>query len=94
MAEVQILVLFIHIGAATAWIGGIIYLRHILLPTLMALAPNVRGPVVANLGPRTVRFLLRAGEVTIAAGLVNFFLMNGMERVKLSPFGAPLSPSV
>lgn len=82
MVWLSILVMFIHIGAATAWIGGLAYLRLIVLPTLLQAAPPVRGPIVADLGPRTVRFLLRSGEITIVAGIGNFFLMNGMEHAK------------
>ena len=92
MTYLNIAVMFLHIGSAIAWIGGIVYLRHVLLPVLMQQAPNVRGPVVADLGPRSVRFLLRAGEITIATGLVNFFLMGSMEKAKLSPvWGASIT---
>ena len=74
MALVQMLVMYIHIGAAIMWIGGLAYLRFILLPALTRAAPEVRGPLMVDLGPRTVRFILRVAEITITAGIVNTFL--------------------
>lgn len=76
--------MFAHIGAAITWIGGLAYVRFILLPALTRAAPTVRGPVFIDVGPRTVRFLLRSGEITIAAGLANFFLMGGMEKARVA----------
>lgn len=80
----SVFVLFIHIGAAITWIGGLAYLRFILLPALTRAAPTVQGPLVVDVGPKTVRFLLRSGEITIAAGLANFFLMGGMEKARVA----------
>ena len=85
MALVNMLVMFIHIGAGIIWIGSLIYLRLILLPALGRAAPAVRGPLLMDLGPRTVRFILRVAEVTIVAGLINFLLMGGMVRMTASP---------
>lgn len=84
MDLIPVLVTFAHIGAAITWIGGLAYVRFILLPALTRAAPTVRGPLVLDVGPKTVRFLLRSGEITIAAGLANFFLMGGMEKARVA----------
>ncbi len=84
MAFLNVLVMFVHIGAAILWIGGLAYLRFILLPALTRAAPAVRGPLIVDVGPRTVRFLLRSAEITMAAGIVNFFLMGGMEKARVA----------
>ena len=68
------LVMFIHIGAGVMWVGGLAYLRFIVLPTLTSAAPTVRGPIMVELGPRTVRYMLRLAEITMAAGVLNIFL--------------------
>ncbi len=81
MTELNMLILFLHIAGAIAWIGGLFYLRFIVLPVLMAAAPTVRGPVLVELGPRSVRMLLRVAELTIVAGVVSFFLLGGFPRM-------------
>lgn len=84
MDPIRVLVMFLHIGAGIIWIGGLAYVRFVLLPGLGRAAPNVRGPLVADVGPKTVRFLLRYGEVTIVTGLANFFLMDGLVKSRFS----------
>ena len=81
MTLIQILVLYIHIGAGIMWIGGLVYLRFILVPALTRAAPEVRGPLMVDIGPRTVRFIPRVAEITIAAGIVNLFLAGRVTRM-------------
>ena len=75
MNPVYILVLYIHLLGAIAWIGTIFFLRFVLVPTLNTLSPAVRGPFFLELAPRLTRFALRTAEITLAAGLVMFLLM-------------------
>ena len=81
MSLVNILVMYIHIGAGIFWIGSLLYVRFILLPGLGNTPPDVRGPVIAEVGPRTIRIILRVAEVTIAAGIINVFLMGRITRM-------------
>ena len=78
MEHARALVLFLHIAAGVLWIGGLTYVRFVLLPTLATQQPGVRGPVVAELGPSTVRYLLRMGEVTIVLGVAAVLTMGRM----------------
>jgi len=68
------LVLFTHMLAGILWVGGLVYVRFVLHPGLGRQQPAVRGPMVADVGPRTVGYLLRMGELTIALGIVNVFM--------------------
>ena len=77
MTAVYIVVMFIHIIAAIAWVGGMAYLRFVLLPGLGRTSPQVRGPMLAEVAQPTVRFLLRSAEITILFGLANFILLGG-----------------
>lgn len=70
MEHAKGLLLFLHIVAAVMWVGGLAYVRFVLLPGLGRQQPGVRGPMVADIGPRTVRYLLRLGEATIFFGIV------------------------
>lgn len=64
---------FLHVLAGILWIGGGFYTLLVQLPALSRLPPQARGPVMAEIGPRQVRYLLRVAEVTIATGLLNAF---------------------
>ena len=81
MTLARMLVMYIHIGAGIMWMGGLVYLRFILIPALTRAAPEVWGPLIVDLGPRTVRFTLRVAEITIAAGIVNLFLAGRVTRM-------------
>jgi len=72
----KMFMMFIHIGAGVMWVGGLAYLRFIVLPTLSSAAPTVRGPIMVELGPRTVRYMLRLAEITIVTGILSIFLAN------------------
>ncbi|MSQ28701.1 MAG: hypothetical protein EXR51_11290 [Dehalococcoidia bacterium] len=86
MAIGNMIMMLLHIGGGVIWIGGLIYLRLLVLPTLAAAAPTVRGPVLMELGPKTVRLFLRIAEVTLVTGVINIFLMGRI--TKMSDFYA------
>jgi uncharacterized membrane protein len=69
----RITVQFLHVFSGVLWIGGGLYTLFVQLPALMASPPAARGPVLAQLAPRQVRYLLRVAEVTIATGVLNVF---------------------
>ncbi len=70
----RLLVQFLHVLSGVLWIGGGYYTIFVQLPALASLAPAIRGPAAAELGPRQVRYLLRVAEVTIATGILNALL--------------------
>jgi uncharacterized membrane protein len=69
----RILVQFLHVFTGVLWIGGGLYTLFIQTPALMAAPPQARGPVLGQLVPRQVTYLLRLGEITIATGILNLF---------------------
>jgi len=62
---------FLHVFAGILWIGGGVYAGFVQLPALLAAPPQARGPVMAQLGPRQVRYLLRVAELTLVTGVLN-----------------------
>ena len=77
----KMVIMLLHIGGGVIWIGGLFYLRLLLLPTLAAAAPTVRGPILMELGPKTVRLFLRIAEVTLVTGFINIFLLSRLTRM-------------
>ncbi len=71
---VRWIVQFLHVLSGVLWIGGGFYAVFVQLPALLATAPAARGPALAELGPRQIRYLLRVAELTIATGIVNAVL--------------------
>lgn len=69
----RILVQFLHVFTGILWIGGGLYTLFVQTPSLMAAPPQARGPVLGQLVPRQVTYLLRLGEITIATGILNIF---------------------
>jgi uncharacterized membrane protein len=67
----RITIQFLHVFAGVLWIGGGLYTLFVQLPALTAAPPAARGPVMAQLAPRQIRYLLRVAEVTIATGFLN-----------------------
>lgn len=82
MEHAKGLVLFAHMMAGILWVGGLIYVRFVLHPGLGRQQPSVRGPMVADVGPRTVRYLLRMGEATIALGIVTVFIFGRITQME------------
>lgn len=82
MSWLNSLVMYIHILAGIGWLGSIFYLRFLLLPALMRTPPTVRGPVIMEVGPRSVPIILRLAEVTIASGIVNVALAGRVTRME------------
>jgi uncharacterized membrane protein len=62
---------FLHVFAGVLWIGGGVYTGFVQLPAILASPAPARGPVMAQLAPRQIRYLLRVAEVTIATGVLN-----------------------
>lgn len=71
---VRWIVQFAHVLSGVLWIGGGFYTLVVQLPALLATPLAARGPVMAELGPRQIRYLLRLAEITIATGILNALL--------------------
>ncbi|HZP96737.1 MAG TPA: hypothetical protein VFC31_10435 [Candidatus Limnocylindria bacterium] len=69
----RILVQFLHVFTGVLWLGGGLYTLFVQTPAFMAAPPQARGPVLGQVVPRQVTYLLRLGEITIATGILNFF---------------------
>jgi uncharacterized membrane protein len=82
----RIAVQFLHVFSAVLWIGGGLYTLFVQTPALLAAPPAARGPVLAQLAPRQVRYLLRVAEVTIATGVLNVFATGRAQQ-----FGDPFA---
>ncbi len=73
-ALLRIGVQWLHVTAGVLWIGGGVYTILVQLPALLAVAPAARGPAMAQLAPRQLRYIFRVAEITIATGLLNLFV--------------------
>ena len=69
----RLLTQYLHVFAGILWLGGGFYAVLVQLPGVLAAPPASRGPVVAQLAPRQIRYILRVAEVTIVTGLLNLF---------------------
>jgi uncharacterized membrane protein len=67
------LVQFLHVFSGILWIGGGLYTLFVQTPALLAAPPQARGPVLGQIIPRQVNYLLRLGEITVALGILNIF---------------------
>ncbi len=69
----RLLAQFLHVFTGVLWLGGGLYTIFVQTPALMSAPPQARGPVLGQLLPRQVTYLLRLGEITIATGVLNVF---------------------
>ena len=78
---------FLHVFAAILWIGGGFYTLMVQLPAVLAAPAPARGPVMAQLAPRQVFYILRVAELTLVTGFLNLFA-SGRARQLEDPFGS------
>ncbi len=84
---IRITMQFLHVFTGLLWVGGGLYTLFVQTPSLMAAPPQARGPVLGQLVPRQVTYLLRLGEITIATGVLNLFA-TGRARELENAFGS------
>lgn len=77
---------YLHVFAGILWLGGGFYTILVQLPAVLAAPPASRGPVVAQLAPRQIRYILGVAEITITTGVLNVFA-TGRAAQFLDPFG-------
>jgi uncharacterized membrane protein len=70
----RIVVQLAHVLSGVLWVGGGFYTILVQLPALAVMPMPARGPALAALGPRQVRYILRVAELTIATGILQLFV--------------------
>jgi uncharacterized membrane protein len=70
----RIIVQWAHVLGGVLWVGGGFYTILVQLPALAAMPMPARGPALAAIAPRQVRYVMRVAEVTIATGILQLFI--------------------
>lgn len=83
----RVIVQWMHVTAAVLWIGGGFYTLLVQLPAMLAAPPQARGPAMAQLAPRQIRYILRVAEITLVTGLLNL-VVSGRAQQLGEPFGS------
>jgi uncharacterized membrane protein len=78
---------FLHVFAGILWIGGGFYTLFVQLPSILAAPAPARGPVMAQLAPRQVFYILRVAELTLVTGILNLFA-SGRAQQLAEPLGS------
>ncbi len=78
---------FLHVLAAVLWIGGGFYTLFVQLPALLAAPGPARGPVMAQLAPRQIFYILRVAELTLVTGVLNLFASGRAQQLS-EPLGS------
>ncbi len=81
MSEPEFVVLrLLHIVPGAYWVGASVFLAFILEPTLTAMGPSVKGPVMARLNKRIAISIFIAAVTTIVIGIVLTFRIVATDR--------------
>lgn len=78
---------FLHVFAGILWIGGGFYTLFVQLPALLAAPAPARGPVMAQLAPRQIFYILRVAELTLVTGVLNLFASGRAQQLQ-DPLGS------
>ena len=70
----RIIVQWAHVLSGVLWVGGGFYTILVQLPALAAMPMPARGPALAAIGPRQIRYVMRVAELTIATGILQVFV--------------------
>jgi uncharacterized membrane protein len=70
----RIIVQWAHVLSGVLWVGGGFYTILVQLPALAAMPMPARGPAIAAIAPRQMRYVIRVAEVTIATGILQLFV--------------------
>ncbi len=69
------LIRWFHILAGAAWLGEVVMINVVLVPTLSRLEPAVRGRVMAVVLPRVFRLASVLSAVTVLTGFLLLLIM-------------------
>ena len=70
----RIIVQWAHVLSGVLWVGGGFYTILVQLPALAEMPMPARGPAIAAIAPRQMRYIIRVAEVTIATGILQLFV--------------------
>jgi uncharacterized membrane protein len=70
----RIVVQWAHVLSGVLWVGGGFYTILVQLPALAEMPMPARGPALAAIAPRQMRYVMRVAEVTIATGILQLFV--------------------
>lgn len=84
---IRIVVQWLHVTAGVLWIGGGSYTLFVQLPGLLAAPPQARGPVMEQLAPRQIFYLLRVAELTLFTGVLQI-VSGGRAEELTAPLGS------
>jgi len=82
----RLLTQYLHVFAGILWLGGGFYTLIVQVPGLLAAPPQARGPVLAQVAPRQIRYLLRVAELTIVTGVLNLIATERLQQFQ-DPLG-------
>jgi uncharacterized membrane protein len=89
----RVIVQFLHVMSGILWIGGGFYTIFVQLPALLAAPAQARGPVMAQLGPRQIFYILRVAELTLLTGVLQI-VFSGRASELSTPFGSRWAASI
>ncbi len=84
---------FFHVLCGLMWLGGGFYTILVQMPAVASAPPQARGPVVAQIVPKQLTYVLRLGELTILTGILNIFA-SGRGREIEQYFGSRWSAAI
>jgi uncharacterized membrane protein len=70
----RIFVQWAHVLSGVLWVGGGFYTTLVQLPALAAMPMPARGPAIAAIAPRQMRYIVQVAGVTIATGILQLFV--------------------
>ena len=82
----RILTQYLHVFAGILWLGGGFYTLIVQVPGLLAAPPQARGPVIAQIAPRQVFYILRVAELTLVTGILNLLASGRIQQFQ-EPLG-------
>jgi uncharacterized membrane protein len=82
----RILTQYLHVFAAILWLGGGFYTLIVQVPGLLAAPPQARGPVLQQVAPRQLFYILRVAELTLVTGILNLIATDRLRQFE-EPLG-------
>ena len=70
MDALYIILRYIHVGAATAWVGEVIVINFVLIPFVGSLTEEKKAVVIQNLFPRIFRLASVLSATALVAGYI------------------------
>ena len=82
----RLLTQYLHVFAGILWLGGGFYTLIVQVPGLLAAPPQARGPVLAQIAPRQVFYILRVAELTLVTGILTLLASGRIQQFQ-EPLG-------